>query len=212
MAAVTRNGLGFLQQIASRHRGDPAVAAYDPVNEPARWPADHKSVLADYTRIVNAIRAKDTATNIVIEPTYGDAKVPASAFSAFTLADRKNLVWSIHDYYVGGAGDGYRQDGIGQTPNTSDGDTGYNPAYKADLAAHLKVQLDTASRAGMPLWIGEVGIGSKAPGHDQFIKDKVALYRSRGLGYSWWEYFAKDGKFSLVDENDTWYPWVNLLT
>jgi hypothetical protein len=217
MAVVAENGLGFLQTIANRYGTETAVAAYDPVNEPYRDPAAAESLLTDYTKIVNAIRAKDSATNIILEPSYGDAKVPSSAFSSFTPASRANLVWSIHDYYNGapssGYVNGYRSDGLAQVPNASDGTTGYNPTNKAALAAHLQVQLDLASAVGMPVWIGEIGIGSAASGHDQFIRDKVALYKSKSIGYAWWEYSESggNGPFSLVDANEAWRSWVGLL-
>jgi hypothetical protein len=211
MAAVAANGLGFLQEIAARYGGREALAAYDPVNEPARSPLDHRSVLADYTKIVDAIRAEDAATPIMLEPTYGDAKVPPTAFSAFTPAEPGDLVWSVHDYYVGGSGDGYGPHGEGDAPSAADGTTGYDPANRADLAAHLKAQLETATRAGMALWIGEFGIGARAPGHDEFIRDKVALFQAHGLGYAWWEYYACDGVFGMLADDGAWHPWVDLL-
>ncbi|MFG1997925.1 glycoside hydrolase family 5 protein [Spirillospora sp. NPDC048911] len=212
MGAVAANGLGFLQQLATRYGGNEALAAYDPVNEPYRWPVNHRTVLADYTKIVNALRAKDTTTSIMIEPTYGAAKVPDADLAALTPSNRTNLIWSFHDYYVGGKGEGYDANGIGVSPNASDGTTGYNAANKADLAKHLQVQLNTAAKAGMPVWVGEFGIGADATGHDQFIKDKVALYKSKGLGYSWWEYKDGSGAFSMIDhEDDSWRPWVGLL-
>jgi hypothetical protein len=211
MAAVAANGLGFLQEIATRYGRRDALAAYDPVNEPARSPLDHRSVLADYTKIVDAIRAKDAVTPIMLEPTYGDAKVPHAAFSAFTPADPGGLVWSVHDYYVGGSGDGYGPRGEGDAPSAADGTTGYDPADKADLAAHLRAQLRTAAQAGMALWIGVFGFGAEAPGHDEFIRDKVALFKAHGLGYAWWEYYGRDGVFSMLDENGHWPPWVDLL-
>ncbi|WP_433479100.1 glycoside hydrolase family 5 protein [Spirillospora sp. CA-142024] len=214
MGAVAANGLGYLQQLATRYGANTefadTVAAYDPVNEPYRWPVDHRSVLADYTKIINAIRTKDSATPIMVEPTYGDARVPDADLAALTPTDRSNLIWSVHDYYAGNDGVGYGDDDVAISPNPSDGTTGYDPADKANLAAHLQVQLDTASKAGMPLWIGEFGIGSGAAGHDGYIRDKVALYKSKGLGYAWWEYYD-DGTFSMVDENDAWNAWVNLL-
>jgi hypothetical protein len=212
MDAVATNGLGFLRQIASRYGDDDAVAAYDPVNEPARSPLNHRTVLADYTRIVDAIRAEDPVTSIIIEPTYGDASVPVADFSAFRPASRAHLIWSIHDYYVGGAGTGYEPDGASPSPGAADGTTGYDPANRADLAARLQVQLDLAAKVGMPLWIGEFGIGQNAPGHDEFIRDKIALYRAEGVGFAWWEYYESgDGPFSMIDETDAWYQWVDLL-
>jgi endoglycosylceramidase len=216
--AVVSNGLGFLQTIADRYKNEPAIAAYDPVNEPFRTSTRSARLMADYTRIVNAIRARDGVTGIILEPSYGDAKVPASSFSSLTPASRTNLIWSIHDYYNGVAKSGYTAGyddgtGLGLVPNPSDGTTGYNPANKAALAAHLQVQLDTASAQGLPVWIGEFGIGNGATGHDQYIKDKVALYKSKSIDYAWWEYYSEggNGPFSMVDANDAWRPWVGLI-
>lgn len=210
MGAVATHGLAFLKELASRFGDDEVIAAYDPVNEPYRWPVDHAGVLADYTTIVNAIRTVDARTSIMIEPTYGAAKVPASAFASFTPSSRTGLIWSFHDYYVGDDGEGYDDNGVGASPNASDGETGYDPADKANLTAYLQVQIDIAEQAGMPLWVGEFGIGAGAPGHDQFIKDKVALYQSKGIGHAWWEY--KDGgTFSMIDGSEAWRPWVSHL-
>ncbi|GLY78159.1 cellulase family glycosylhydrolase [Actinoallomurus iriomotensis] len=174
--------------------------------------------LSDYTRIVNAIRAEDGVTSIMLESSYGDAKVPASSFSSLTPMSRANLIWSVHDYFNGASKSGYTAGyddgtGLGMDPNPSDGTAGYNAADKAALATHLRVQIDTASAQGMPVWIGEFGIGNGATGHDQYVKDKVALYKSKSIDYAWWEYYSDggDGPFSMVDANDAWRSWVGLI-
>ncbi|GAB3990067.1 hypothetical protein GCM10029978_116960 [Actinoallomurus acanthiterrae] len=215
--SVVENGLGFLQTIANRYQDEPAIAAYDPVNEPFRSSTKSARLLSDYTQIVNAIRAKDSTTSIMMEPSYGDSKVPTSSFSSFTPTSRSNLIWSVHDYYNGdpksGYTNGYDSTGLGQNPNPSDGTTGYNSTNKAALASHLQVQLDMAKAESLPVWIGEFGIGSGATGHDQYIKDKVALYKSKGLDYAWWEYSSDNGNgpFSMVDANENWRSWVSYL-
>ncbi|WP_433179259.1 glycoside hydrolase family 5 protein [Actinoallomurus sp. CA-150999] len=215
--AVVENGLGFLQTVANRYQDEPAIAAYDPVNEPFRSSTKSARLLSDYTQIVNAIRAKDSTTSIMLEPSYGDSKVPTSSFSSFTPTSRSNLIWSVHDYYNGDPNsantNGYDANGLGQNPNPSDGTTGYNSANKAALASHLQVQLDMAKAESLPVWIGEFGIGSGATGHDQYIKDKVALYKSKGVDYAWWEYSSDNGNgpFSMVDANENWRSWVSYL-
>ncbi|MCO6010127.1 glycoside hydrolase family 5 protein [Actinoallomurus purpureus] len=216
--AVVENGLGFLQTIANRYKDEPAIAAYDPVNEPFRSATKSARLLSDYTQIVNAIRAEDSVTSIMMEPSYGDSKVPTSSFSSFTPTSRSNLIWSVHDYYNGDAKSGFtngynNSTGLGQDPNPSDGSTGYTAANKAALASHLQVQLDMAATESLPVWIGEFGIGSAATGHDQYIKDKVALYKSKGLDYAWWEYSSDNGNgpFSMVDASENWRSWVGLL-
>jgi hypothetical protein len=41
----------------------------------------------------------------------------------------------------------------------------------------------------------------------------VALYKSKGLGYAWWEYSSNggNGPFSMVDGNENFRSWVGLL-
>jgi hypothetical protein len=54
--------------------------------------------------------------------------------------------------------------------------------------------------------------GAAAKGHDAFITDKIALYKAKGVGYAWWEYYANDGVFSMVTcEGGAWKPWVEKL-
>lgn len=124
--AVVENGLGFLQTIANRYKDELTIAAYDPVNEPFRTSTRSARLMSDYTRIVNAIRAKDGVTSIMLEPSYGDAKVPASSFSSLTPTSRTNLIWSIHDYYNGDSKSGYTAyyndgTGLGMDPNPPTG-------------------------------------------------------------------------------------------
>jgi len=218
MAAVAGKGLNYLGQLATRFGTHPALGAWDPVNEPFRYPINATtlgSVLADYTNIIDAIRAKDAKTPIMLEPTGGMARIAAAQFKSLAPKSKENLIWSIHDYYGGGAGNGFTAaggtvDGYG----TADGTTGYNnnTQTRKDMADHLQISIDMAKTQGMTVWIGEFGIGAAAKGHDAFITDKIALYKAKGVGYAWWEYYANDGVFSMVTgEGGAWKPWVEKL-
>ncbi|WP_167472774.1 glycoside hydrolase family 5 protein [Nocardia arthritidis] len=215
------DGLGFLQYLAGEYANETAIAAYDPINEPYHDPADPNGLMRGYAKVVDAIRAKDKNASIMLEPSYGDAKVPSSAFTPFNNNPNNalNLIWSIHDYYPGGAGEGYGDDGSATTPNASQGNenngpndfTEYKPGHTADLEAHLNVQLDLTRTVGLPLWIGEFGIASAKKGHNDFIDDYVALFKNKGLGFAWWEY--KDGgSFRMINpDDDSWLDWVDRL-
>ncbi len=56
VTSVETNGAGYLKLLAGRYRSDPAVAAYDPVNEFHRWPIDQNGVLRAYDRLIREIR------------------------------------------------------------------------------------------------------------------------------------------------------------
>lgn len=214
MRAATDNGLGFLAELAARYGDHPAVAGWDPVNEPYRDPADQIGVLADYTVLVDTLRPLDRDGAILIEPLGGAWEMTAADMAAFTPVDRSNLVLSVHDYYNGGDGIGFDDDGATDSDfETWDGQTGYQPSdeSRANLAAHLQVWIDFAASQDMDVWVGEFGIGNGADGRDAYITDKATLYRSHGVGFAYWEYFANDGALSLTDGSGAWHPWTDLL-
>ena len=207
---MNAHGAGFLRMLAARYRDEPAVAAYDPVNEPHRFPIDTNGVLRMYDAAINAIRAADPYKIILVEPSYGDSSALGDDVDFSLLTDRRNVVWSPHDYFAGGDPDGYDATGWQRGSYAWDGHTGYAQPDRAALAAHLQVQLDAAAWAALPVWIGEFGIAADAANRDAWIADQVSLFRQHGLGYSWWEYHTTDS-FSATAADFSWQPWIDML-
>ena len=56
VTTVQTNGGGYLKTLASRYRNEPAVAGYDLVNEPYRWPLDQNGVLRMYDSLIKQVR------------------------------------------------------------------------------------------------------------------------------------------------------------
>jgi hypothetical protein len=203
---VELNARGYLEMLARRYAGEPAVAAYDPVNEPPT--DDQDRVLAMYATAAGWIRAIDQRTIVLAEPARGDSSLAGHDLGR--LAAAGNVAVSPHDYYAGGAGDGYdengRQAGV-QTWNEVDGYPAPDPSA---LEEHLLVNLRAARAAGLPVWIGEFGINPQSANAERWIDEKVALFKRHGLGYAWWAYEAGDG-LAALDGPRRFKPFVQRL-
>jgi Cellulase (glycosyl hydrolase family 5) len=210
VSTVRRNGVGYVKLLARRYRSDPAVAGLDLVSEFYRQPINQNAVLRTYDFLIAQVRRVAPRKIILIEPTYGDSSVAVSLANFDNLTERANVVWSIHDFFAGGNDDGYNADG-GQTGDyTWNGTTGYAHPNRNQLANHLLTQLRAVERVGLPMWIGEFGIGAGTINHDRWIADQVALFKRFGLGWAWWGYGTSD-PFNITGEDYRWEPWTRLL-
>jgi hypothetical protein len=207
---VRRNGGPYLEMLAARYVDDPAVAGLDLVSEFYRHPIDQNAVLRVYAKLIAQVRRVAPHKIVLIEPTYGDSSVAAGLADFANLPERRDVVWSIHDFFAGGSQDGYFADGRQRGFYTWNGTTGYPHPNRRQLANHLVVQLRAAHRAALPMWIGEFGIGAGTPNHDRWISDQLALFSHYGLGWAWWGYGTSD-RFNVTSDNYAWKPWIRLL-
>jgi Cellulase (glycosyl hydrolase family 5) len=210
---VRRNAVGYLRTLARRYRDVPTVAAYDVVNEPHRWPVDQNAVLRMYDALIGAIRKVDPAKIVIVEPTYGDTSVAGACADLGTLKHRRNVVFSLHFYFVGRDDDGFGAHCEQRGRYASAAGGGYDVADAASLRAHLVAYLDALRPEGIPLYIGEFGIGERTPGHDRWIADMVRLLDEFGLGRAWWEYWSatNGGAFSATTRRGAWRPFTDML-
>jgi Cellulase (glycosyl hydrolase family 5) len=211
VATVAASALPYIQKLAARYADDPVVAAYDPVNEPYRWPIDQNAVFRMYDRVIAAIRHVAPRKVVFVEPSYGDSSLAPGCADLANLTYRRDVVISIHDYFAGadrdGFGDGCRQAGR----YAYDGRTGYEPSAPAELRAHLRAYLDVLAPAGLPLDVGEFGMGVKAPGQARWVRDSVRLFNELGVSRAWWEYRTQ-GSLSATTPSGRWRPFTRLLT
>jgi hypothetical protein len=210
VSTVRANAGPYVAALAARYRDEPAVVAYDLVNEPHRFPIDQNAVLRAYDALIARVRRVDPRKIVLIEPTYGDTSIAGRLASFANLRHRTNVVWSIHDYFAGASATGYGPDGRQVGDYTFDGRTGYPTPDPAALRAHLDVTLAKLRQVGLPLWIGEFGIGDGAPNHDRWIADQTAIFARLGLGRAWWEYHTS-GPLSATAADLSWKPWVDML-
>jgi Cellulase (glycosyl hydrolase family 5) len=210
---VQKNASRYVRALAQRYRDMPSVAAYDLVSEPHRWPIDQNAVLRMYDDMIAAVRAVDPAKIVMVEPTYGDTSMAGACADLGNLTHRRNVIFSVHLYFAGGDDDGFgaacRQQGrYAWNPAVA-----YDTAELPSLRAHLVAHLDTLRSEGIPIYVGEFGVGSGAPSRDRWIRDMVTLLDEFGLGRAWWEYSteANGGAFSATTRTGDWRPFADML-
>jgi hypothetical protein len=190
VASVQANATAYVRIFAERYRDEPAVAAYDPVNEPHRWPIDQNAVLRMYDGLIAAIREVAPTKIVMVEPTYGDTSIRGACADLSNLTHRKDVVFSIHDYFAGGDDDGFGP-GCRQAGRYAwNGRTGYEPADPGPLRAHLQAYLDTLAPEGIPLYVGEFGMRNGATNQKRWVRDMIRLFDESHLGRARWEYRA----------------------
>jgi hypothetical protein len=164
--------------------------------------------------LIQAIRQVDPDKIVMFEPSFGDSSMAGADLTL--LGTRRNVVFSMHDYYAGGAGDGYAPGGEQLNAAAGaryawDGRTGYH-GTPAELEAHLRVNLSIMRAAGIPVWIGEFAINPAARRAEQWIRDKVALFERERVGHAWWLYGYESTLAALHPEPRGFRPYVRLLT
>jgi hypothetical protein len=213
VATVQANADAYLRVLAQRYRDEPAVAAYDPVNEPHRSPIDQNAVLRMYDGLIATIRQVDRDKIVLVEPTYGDTSIQGACADLSNLTHRANVAFSIHDYFAGGDDDGFgvgcRQTGV----YAWNAHAGYRSSAPGPLRAHLRAYLDTLRPARIPLYVAEFGMAEGAVNRDKWVREMVGLFDEFHLGRGWWEYWttAAHGAFSATTSSGRWRPVTDLL-
>jgi hypothetical protein len=214
VASVSADAHGYIRMLARRYRANPAVAGYDLVSEPPTDPLDQNRLLRMYSGLIASARSQGDGKLLMFNASGGDTSMVGADLTL--LGDRRDLVFTMYDYYAGGAGDGYRDDGAADSSATGgagtftyDGKTGYSGTAD-ELEQHLLVNLGVMREAGIPVWIGAFGIDPEAPGGERWIREKVALFKRHGVGYAWWLY-GTGGGFATLDGSQRMKPFVKLL-
>lgn len=172
------------EAIADRYRDEPAVAGYNPINEPAD--PSGEVIGPYYARLERAIRAVDPRHVLFL-----DGNRYSTDFSMFG-EPLPNSVYTAHDYALPGiAADGeYPGRTLGQWYD------------RTTVEATFLRRTEYMRRTGTPLWIGEFGpIYTGQPARDaaryQLLADQLDIYREYGASWSLWTY--KDiGRQGLV--------------
>jgi endoglycosylceramidase len=175
--------------IAARYRDNPAVAGYDLFNDPGLLSSnpggfEEKILRPFYNAVIKAVREVDDRHLIFYEPPLvirGDLVIDARVGMKLGKLDGENLVYSPH-VYTGGM----------SVPTL-----GYGGNAKL-LAADVETAVKSAREAGVPLWIGEFGAGSRAPRSLEWAAEESRLYDLHMLGSAWWVY-GRDDAFGVLD-------------
>jgi hypothetical protein len=152
-----RKTLALWRKLAARYKDEPAIGAYDLINEP-NWDfdapgGDHgckdekQTALWDYYReLTAAVREIDKRHMIILE-----GNCWGNNYKGMPTAWDDNLALSFHKYW-----------------NVND---------EASIATVLKLREET----GLPLWLGESGENSNA-----WFRDAIALVEKHQIGWAFW--------------------------
>jgi endoglucanase len=183
------------QAIASRYQGNPAVAGYNIMNEPAD--PDGTVISPFYDRVIKVIRSVDPDHIIFL-----DGNRYSTDFSAFEDGPpHPNVVYSAHDYALPGFADG------GPYPGCSRGTYVDRDVVEETFLRRTEFM----RRTGTPVWIGEFGpVFTGDPERDehryQLLRDQLDVYRRHGAGWAVWAYkdIGKQGLVTAAPDS----PWV----
>ncbi|KAH8724184.1 glycoside hydrolase superfamily [Phaeosphaeriaceae sp. PMI808] len=174
-------------EIARRYKGNPFVAGYNPLNEPAD--PDHVNLLKFYERVEGAIRAVDPEHILFI-----DGNTYAMDFSHFPPQPLPNSVYACHDYNMMGfpTGDPY----LG------------TDEQKKKLRTSFERKVSYMRQHNIPIWNGEFGpvyasisdakgstpakkeANVKLENSQRFamLEEQLQIYRETGVSWSIWLY------------------------
>ncbi|KAH8121208.1 glycoside hydrolase superfamily [Trichoderma asperelloides] len=187
--------------IASHYAGNPVIAGYNPLNEPAD--PQHTRLMSWYERAEKAIRAVDPDHILFL-----DGNTYAMDFSAFDAKKvLPNTVYSCHDYSMMGF----------PLPEQYDG----TDKQKERLRTSFGRKVNFMREAGVPIWNGEFGPVYQDPRTDPdaettnakrfaLLQEQLAIYKEFG-GVSWSIWLYKDIGYQGMVYLDPESPYMRLI-
>lgn len=163
------------EAIADRYRDRPAVAGYNPVNEPAD--PSGQVVGSFYQRLERAIRAVDPRHVLFL-----DGNRYSTDFSVFG-EPLPNTVYTAHDYALPGIVTGAVYPGVAR-----------GEYFDKDVIEQTFLRrTEYMRRTGTPIWIGEFGpMYTGDPGRDwsryRLLRDQLDIYRRHNASWALWTY------------------------
>lgn len=185
--------------IAARYRGNPAIAAYNPMNEPA----DPKGeVVGPFSRrLVAAIRDVDPDHIVILE---GNRYANEFEILGDPIA---NVIYSHHDYSPPGYVPGGRYPGMTRLTQSWESTDGQSHEYGILLPGESREQyFDAAAlertflkrseymlRTGTPIFVGEFNViftGDLVGDAERLalLSDQLEVYRKHGASWAFWPY------------------------
>ncbi|KAH7419233.1 glycoside hydrolase family 5 protein [Cadophora sp. MPI-SDFR-AT-0126] len=163
-------------EIAKRYKGNPYVAGYNPLNEPAD--PQHVNLTSFYTRIEKEIRKIDPDHILFL-----DGNTYAMDFRKFDTV-LPNCVYSMHDYSIMGFPMQEQFEGTA--------------AQKTKLRASFERKVEFMRQKKVPIWNGEFGpvyaFDSEADSEKTnakryaLLKEQLSVYAETNVSWSIWLY------------------------
>ena len=186
------------EALAKHYAGNPVIAGYNPLNEPAD--PKHTRLLEWYDRAEKAIRAIDPDHMLFL-----DGNTYAMDFSAFPVdKPLPNTVYSCHDYSMMGF----------PLPEQYEGTV----EQKAKLRDSFKRKVEYMEKAGVPIWNGEwgpvyeSGPNAAAVNKKRFnlLQEQLKIYREHD-NVSWSIWLYKDIGYQGMVYLDPQSPYMQLI-
>ncbi len=187
------------EKIARRFKDNPAVWAYDLVNEPvcARPASPGMDSLATQVLAARAVRAIDAKTTIVIEAE--DWASPA-AFAWLTPVDVPNVVYQVHMYVPHTYTHQGVVSGYPAAPVAYPGKIGGQEYDKEALRKILAPVREFQRAYNVHIYVGEFSAVRWAPGAARYLSDCISLFEEYGWDWSYHAYREWPG-WSVEHEN-----------
>jgi endoglucanase len=185
------------EKIARRYKGNPAVWAYDLVNEPVvtKPPAEGMGYIETQVRAAKAIRAIDAATAIMIEADNWDSP---DGFRWLVPVDVANVVYQVHMYVPGE----FTHQGVynATTGIAYPGMIGGRQYDKEALRKVLQQVRDFQLAYNVHIYVGEFSAIRWAPGAARYLSDCIDIFEDYGWDWSYHAYREWPG-WSVEHEN-----------
>lgn len=189
-------------EIAKYYRGNPTVAGYNPLNEPAD--PEHTNLITFYNRIEKAIRSVDPEHMLFI-----DGNTYSMDFTQFPAVPLPNAVYACHDYSSYGFPRGGTYTGT--------------PDQKSKLRSSLERKVKFMRAANVPIYNGEFGPvyasteenGMSAQDVNEcriaLLREQLAVYRESETDIHWSIWTYKDINYQGMVYTDLGSPYMQLL-
>jgi len=171
--AMNHEFLAMWSDLIARLKNDPHLAAWEPINEP--HDTDPAIVSAWYRDLLPRFRQLDPLRPIVVEgANYSHAEDLTDQFKM----DDPNVIYAFHFY------DPYKfTTDIQNPPLTYPGQWG-----KSYLGKLIESAKRFRERNQVPVWCGEWGTKTGAPGYDLWLRDVFAILQADQFDWCIWSW------------------------
>lgn len=173
---LQREFLDMWTHVVTRFRDEPFIAAWEPINEPHDVKDDR--LREWYKEAIAHIRKLDPRTPIVVDA--NGYAYPGNMSDALKL-DAPNLIYSFHMYVP-----------FDYTHQKPEKPVEYPGQWgKSHLADAVAPAVRFREQHGVPVFCGEWGVITRAPGYDRWLEDVAAVLEENALPWAHWAWVVK---------------------
>jgi endoglucanase len=200
-AEVQKEFLEMWQGVVLRLRGNPLIAAWEPMNEP--HDASAEKVSQWYAELIPFFRGLDSHRPIVVEGT--GYSWPQNLEDGLIQKDSQ-IIYSFHTYGPWEYASQKQEAGIPYPGKW----------IKKDLADGIRPAAEFRDRHQVPVWCGEWGVPSGLPGAFEWIDDVGEVLEEFRIPWTYWTWAEKpekplDSTFDVNPKKEALYRHMSAL-